>query len=204
MFAPYYCGGVVHRWKWRNFHHSGRSNKNWMSLFHWLHPGLPSWEIQRGGFHLAIGFDISSRSLHVPSYTFSNPSFTVCPFLVHQSFWKASLSFVSLKRIHLQWMCSSLRPQQTQEEIQELSWALAFPKILPQISFRLLLLQCTTATRIQRFCLSFHWIEFLFSSHGGSSGRSVSVYKGKTEHSFTIKIYLLKTELQQSLAQLSK
>lgn len=46
-------------------------------------------------------------------------------FLVHQSFWK---DFVSLKGIHLQWMCSSLSPQQIHEEIQELPWALAFPK----------------------------------------------------------------------------
>lgn len=174
-----------------------------MSLFHCLHPGLPTWKIQRDGFYFAIGFDVSSRSLQVASYTFSNPSSTICPFLVHQSFWKAFVSFVSLQRIHLQWMCSNLSPQQIDEETQEHPWALDFPKILLQISFRLLLLQCTTAMRIQRFCLSFHWIEFLssswtkFSSAGGSWGKSVSVCKGETEHNFTIKIYLLKAELQQ-------
>lgn len=149
-----------------------------MSLFHCLHPGLPTWKIQRDGFYFAIGFDVSSRSLQVPSYTFSNPSSTICPFLVHQNSWKAFVSFVSLQRIHPQWMCSNLSPQQIHEEIQEHPWALAFPKILLQIPSRLLLLQCMTAMRIQTFCLSFHWMEFLsssrtkFSSPGGSGGKN--------------------------------
>lgn len=172
-----------------------------MSLFHCLQPGLPAWEIQRDGLDLAIGFDISPRSLQVPSYTLSNPSFTICPFLVHQSFWKA---FVSLKRIHLQWICSILSPQQIHEEIQETPPSSGFPQNpSPSILY-------VGAMRIQRFSLSFHWMKFLssswtkFSSPGGSSGRSVSVCKGKTEHNFTIIIHLLKSELQQSWAQLSK